>query len=66
MQPLKEQIGGLKQAKREAIKAVLTLEQQVQFAEMGTKKRGHGKHGSDCGCEFCASKRTESSGSEAE
>ena len=66
MKPLKEQVGELKQAKHDAIKAVLTLEQQVQFAEMGAKKRGHYKHGPDCNCESCALKRAESSESEEE
>jgi len=63
---LKEQIGELKQAKRDAIKAVLTLEQQVQFAEMGAKTRGHATHGPHCGCEYCALKRAESSESDEE
>ena len=64
--PLKEQARELKQAKHDAIKAVLTLEQQVQFAEMRAKKRGHSKHGADCKCEYCASKRAESSESAEE
>lgn len=66
MKPLKEQVGELKQAKHDAIKAVLTLEQQVQFAEMGAKKRGHSKHGPDSSCEYCALKRAESSESAEE
>ncbi len=66
MKPLKEQIGELKQAKHGAIKAVLTLEQQVQFAEMGSKKRGHQQHGPDVYCEYCALKKSESSESEEE
>ncbi len=61
MQPLKEQVWELKQVKHDAIKAVLTLEQQVQFAEMGATKRGHKKHGPDCRCEYCVLKRAESS-----
>ena len=64
--PLKEQARELKQAKHDAIKAVLSLEQQVQFAEMRAKKRGHSKHGADCKCEYCASKRAESSESAEE
>ena len=66
VKPLKEQVGELKQAKHDAIKAVLTLEQQVKFAEMRAKKRGHSKHGPDCSCEYCALKKAESSGSTEE
>ncbi len=66
MKPLKEQVGELKQAKHDAIKAVLTLEQQVQFAEMRAKKRGHQPHGPDGSCEYCALKRAESSESAEE
>ncbi len=66
IKPLKEQARELKQAKRDAIKAVLTLEQQVQFAEMGSKKRGHQPHGSDVYCEYCALKKSKSSESEEE
>ena len=61
VKPLKEQVGELKQAKHDAIKAVLTLEQQVLFAERGAKKRGHSKHGSGGYCEYCASKKAGSS-----
>ena len=66
MSPLKEQVGELKQAKHDAIKAVLTLEQQVEFAEMGAKKRRHSKHGPNCNCEYCALKKAESSKTEVE
>ncbi len=66
MKPLKEQVRELKQAKHDAIKAVLTLEQQVQFAEMRAKKRGHQQHGPDGNCEYCALKRAESSESAEE
>jgi len=63
---LHAQVGELKQAKHDAIKAILTPEQQVQFAEMGAEKRGHFKHGPDCSCESCALKRAESSESDEE
>lgn len=64
MQPLWGQLGEMKQTKHDAIKAVLTLEQQVEYAEMGAKKYGHDKHGANCSCKFCALKKTESSESE--
>ena len=61
MKPLKEQVREQKQVKHDAIKAVLTLEQQVTFAEMKSQKRGHTKHGAGCSCASCALKGAKSS-----
>jgi NADH pyrophosphatase NudC (nudix superfamily) len=64
IEALEEQVKEQKQAKYDAIKAALTLEQQAAFAEIKGQKRGHDKHGADCGCESCALERAESSKSE--
>ena len=61
MKPLKEQVREARQVKHDAIKAVLTLEQQVTFAEMKSQKRGHKRCGADYSCESCALKRAGSS-----